>query len=72
MREKTMTEFTGKINRIVFENDQDLYKILDVAIIGKLEKYDREDIKVTGSFGDVQVGATYTCLLYTSPSPRDS
>ena len=60
MRERKMTEFTGKINRIVFENDQDLYKILDVAIIGKLEKYDREDIKVTGSFGDVQVGATYT------------
>ena len=55
-----MTTFTGKINRIVFENDQDLYKILDVTIIGKLEKYDRDEIKVTGNFGDVQVGATYS------------
>ena len=59
-RERKMTEFTGKINRIVFENDQDLYKILDVSIIGQLENYDRDDIKVTGNFGDVQIGATYS------------
>ncbi|WEV71537.1 ATP-dependent RecD-like DNA helicase [Lactobacillus sp. ESL0785] len=54
-----MTEFTGKISGIVFENDQDLYKILDVAIIGKLTDYDREDIKVTGNFGDIQIGGNY-------------
>lgn len=55
-----MTKFNGKLNRIVFENDQDLFKILDVTIIGKLEDYDREEIKVTGSFGDIQEGGTYT------------
>lgn len=54
-----MVKFIGKVNRIVFENDQDLYKILDVTIIGKLEDYDREEIKVTGSFGDIQEGGTY-------------
>lgn len=59
MQERQMTEFTGKINRVVFENDQDLYKILDVTIIGKLAEYDREEIKVTGSFGDIQEGGTY-------------
>lgn len=55
-----MTKFNGKLNRIVFENDQDLFKILDVTIIGKLEDYDREEIKVAGSFGDIQEGGTYT------------
>lgn len=55
-----MTKFSGKLNRIVFENDQDLFKILDVTIIGRLEDYDREEIKVTGSFGDIQEGGTYT------------
>ena len=32
-----MVEFTGKVNGIVFEIDKDLYKILDVEIIGSLE-----------------------------------
>ncbi|WEV37814.1 ATP-dependent RecD-like DNA helicase [Lactobacillus sp. ESL0677] len=54
-----MTEFVGKINGIVFENNQDLYKILDVTISGKLADYDRDEIKVTGNFGDVQIGGTY-------------
>ena len=59
MRERAMTKFHGKVNRIVFENEQDLFKILDVTIVGKLEDYDREEIKVTGSFGDIQEGGTY-------------
>ena len=54
-----MVEFTGKINGIVFENDQDLYKILDVEIVGELKGYSRDEIKVTGSFGDVQVNGSY-------------
>lgn len=55
-----MTKFVGKVNRIVFENDQDLYKILDITIIGKLEDYDREEIKVTGNFGEIQENTTYS------------
>lgn len=43
-----MNEFTGKVNGIVFENSKDLYKILDVEIIGTLSDYSRPDIKVTG------------------------
>ncbi|WEV39358.1 ATP-dependent RecD-like DNA helicase [Lactobacillus sp. ESL0680] len=54
-----MIEFVGKINGIVFENNQDLYKILDVTINGKLDDYDRDEIKVTGNFGEVQIGGTY-------------
>lgn len=54
-----MVEFTGRVNGIVFENDKDLYKILDVEIIGSLENYSRDEIKVTGNFGDIQISASY-------------
>lgn len=54
-----MTEFTGKIKRIIFENEQDLYKILNVTIIGSIDDYNREEIKVTGNFGDIQIDSTY-------------
>ncbi|RVU70287.1 MULTISPECIES: ATP-dependent RecD-like DNA helicase [Lactobacillus] len=54
-----MVEFTGKVNGIVFENDQDMYKILSVEIIGKLEGYTRDEIKVTGNFGEIQVAGSY-------------
>lgn len=54
-----MTEFTGKVKGIVFANDQDMFKILDVEIIGSLKNYERSEIKVTGNFGDVQVDDRY-------------
>lgn len=54
-----MTDFTGKVNGIVFENDQDLFKILDVEIIGELTGYSRDEIKVTGSFGEIQIAGSY-------------
>ena len=54
-----MNEFTGKVNGIVFENSKDLYKILDVEIIGTLSDYSHPDIKVTGNFGDIQINSSY-------------
>lgn len=54
-----MVKFTGRINGIVFENDQDMFKILDVEIIGKLDNYSRDEIKVTGNFGDIQLANNY-------------
>ena len=62
------TSFTGRINGIVFENNQDLFKIIDVDLISKLPDYDRDNIRVTGNFGDIQIGSTYKftgILLYT-------
>ena len=53
------TGFTGRINGIVFENNQDLFKIIDVDLISKLADYDRDNIRVTGNFGDIQIGSTY-------------
>lgn len=54
-----MTEFTGKVNNIVFEDDQDLYKILSVQIMGKLAGYSRDEIVVTGNFGEIQIAGNY-------------
>lgn len=54
-----MADFTGRVNGIVFENNQDLFKILDVEIIGELNNYPQDEIKVTGSFGDIQINASY-------------
>lgn len=54
------TEFTGKVDNIVFENSQNLFKIIDVEIIGSLKDYDDETIRVTGNFGDIQLDGTYT------------
>lgn len=52
-------EFNGRLNGIVFENNQDLFKILDVDLLSRLTDYDRDDIRVTGNFGELQIGAAY-------------
>lgn len=54
----TKTSFTGRINGIVFENNQDLFKIIDVDLISRLADFDRDNIRVTGNFGDIQIGST--------------
>ena len=54
-----MVEFTGRLSGIIFENSEDMFKILDVEIVGELAGYDQEDIKVTGSFGDVSINSEY-------------
>ena len=41
----------------------------DIAI-NKHDKEKKGDIAMT--LGDAAVGSTVVCLLYTSPSPRDS
>lgn len=54
-----MVKFTGKVNAIVFADEQDLFKILDVQILGSLKNYPRDEIKVTGNFGAIEIAATY-------------
>lgn len=54
-----MTELTGQVLDLVFENDRDQFKIIDVKILGRLPKYDRESIRVTGNFGEVKQGDTF-------------
>lgn len=54
-----MVEFTGKVVGIVFENNQDMFKILDVEIVGELPGYELDDIKVTGNFGDIDFASSY-------------
>lgn len=52
-------KFTGKVNSIIYENTQNLFKILDVDIIGKLDGYSEDSIRITGTFGDMQVDSQY-------------
>lgn len=52
-------EFTGKVNNIVFENNEDLFKILDVEISGELPGYFGLNIKVTGNFGEIKISSFY-------------
>lgn len=54
-----MSEFTGKVDGIIFENNENLFKILDVEIIGSLKDYSKDTIRVTGNFGDIQISGTY-------------
>lgn len=54
-----MVEFTGKVNGIIFENNQDMFKILDVELLSKLPGYEQDEIKVTGSFGDIDFASSY-------------
>ena len=54
-----MVEFTGKVNGIVFENNQNMFKILDVEILGKLDGYEAQEIKVIGNFGEIDYSSNY-------------
>ena len=63
-------EFNGRLNSIVFENNQDLFKILDVDVLTQIPDLDREDIRVTGNFGDLQIGATYHFIGELTVHPK--
>lgn len=53
------SKFTGKVDNIIYENTQNLFKILDVDIIGRLEGYSEDSIRITGTFGEMQVNGQY-------------
>ena len=51
-----MTEFSGEVKSVIYENAQNMYKILLVAVSQPLAGYDDDEIKVTGTFGDLELG----------------
>lgn len=55
----TQIEFQGRLNSIIFESKTDLFKIIDVDIQSAIPEYDRDDIRVTGNFGELKVGSSY-------------
>ena len=91
--------FTGTVDRIIFENQANFFKILLLTIEDTDSDVDDIDIIITGTMADIVEGEDYTfwgeltqhpkygqqvklsryqkmkpnssCLLYTSPSPRD-
>ncbi|MDO4912162.1 MAG: ATP-dependent RecD-like DNA helicase [Lactobacillus sp.] len=54
-----MIDFTGVYQSLIFSNDQNMFKIISVAIDGVLPKYYEDEIVVTGSFGKLELGETY-------------
>lgn len=54
-----MVEFTGKVKALIFAAPEDLFKILDVEIVGQLPGYSRPEIKVTGNFGEITKQNSY-------------
>lgn len=64
-----MTEFSGEVKSVIYENAQNMYKILLVAVSQPLAGYDDDEIKVTGTFGDLELGQEYnfTGDLVTHP-----
>lgn len=54
-----MIKFTGRVKSIIFASEEDLFKILNVEIMGQLSGYQREEITVTGSFGEIETNSSY-------------
>lgn len=54
------TYFSGTIERLIFENANNFFKILLLAIDDTDSDYDEVDIIVTGTIGDIVEGEAYT------------
>ncbi len=50
---------TGRLQGVVFENQKDLFKILDIEVLSALPGYEAKQIRVTGNFGQIEVGELY-------------
>ena len=62
--EKTMAYLKGYVDHIRFRNEDNGYTVLSLDVDGDEET-------VVGSFPFLNDGEYISCLLYTSPSPRD-
>ena len=58
--------FSGTIERVIFENASNFFRILLLEIDETDSDFEDYEIIVTGTMGDVMEGEDYTCLLYTS------
>ncbi len=61
--------FTGTIDRIIFENPSNFYKILLLEIEETDADYDDYEIIVTGTIADVIEGEDYRFMAIWSPIP---
>ncbi|MST79495.1 ATP-dependent RecD-like DNA helicase [Lactobacillus equicursoris] len=64
-----MMEITGTLKSIIYQNPQNMYKILVIDLTSPVPDYDDDEIKVTGTFGDLEEGQEYqfTGQLVTHP-----
>ena len=77
----TVTDGTSDVLHGDTDADSDTLTVTLIGIgtnsdqaVASSSTYNSNGTTVTGTYGQLTIGAdgTYTCLLYTSPSPRDS
>lgn len=54
-----MIKFDGQIENVIFENSNNLFKIINVKILSKIPNWVLETITVTGTFGNLDLDVTY-------------
>lgn len=52
-------QLIGMVEEIIYENNEELFKILDVHIIQKIAGYDHDSIRVMGNFGEMDMSIRY-------------
>lgn len=52
-------QLIGMVEGIIYENNEELFKILDVHIIQKIAGYDHDSIRVMGNFGEMDMSIRY-------------
>ncbi|MDR3240733.1 MAG: ATP-dependent RecD-like DNA helicase [Lactobacillaceae bacterium] len=57
--DQQQAQMTGQVQNIIFAAQDSFYKVLAVSIDDKNFDYADDEITVTGSFGEIQIGAAY-------------
>ena len=60
----------GQIQTILFSASNSFYKVLRIEIVDKNFEFHDDEITVTGSFGDVQIGSSYEFTGQLKEHPR--
>ena len=50
---------TGQVKNILFAAQDSFYKVMIIEVADQNFDYDDTELTVTGSFGDIQIGASY-------------
>jgi exodeoxyribonuclease V alpha subunit len=63
-------KLVGQVANVLFSAQDSFYKVMIVTVAEASFDYDEEEIAVTGSFGDIQIGASYEFKGQLKNHPR--
>lgn len=63
-------QVTGQIQTVLFSASDSFYKVLRLEISDKNFEYNDDEITITGSFGDIQIGSSYEFTGQLKEHPR--